>query len=144
MARSTRRRGKPMSEINVVPYIDVMLVLLVIFMVTAPLIQTGVEVSLPQADADAVETDEEEPLILTVDANGDYFLNVGDDPESAIGEEELLATTQAVMRRSPERRVLVRGDEGVNYQRVIRGMALMQRAGVPQVGLIAEQPAGGS
>lgn len=144
MARSTRRRGKPMAEINVVPYIDVMLVLLVIFMVTAPLIQTGVEVSLPQADAENVETTEEEPLILTVDADGDYFLNIGDDPESPLSERDLLAMTQAVMRRSPERRVLVRGDEGVNYQRVVRGMALMQRAGVPQVGLVAEQPEGGS
>ena len=129
-----------MSEINVVPYIDVMLVLLVIFMVTAPLIQTGVEVTLPQADAEAIESPDEEPVILTVDAEGNYFLNIGEDPESPLAEDELMAVTEAVMRRSPERRVLVRGDEGVNYQRVVRGMALMQRAGVPQVGLVAEPP----
>ncbi len=140
MARAGKRRGRPMSEINVVPYIDVMLVLLVIFMVTAPLIQTGVEVTLPQADAEAIESPDEEPLLLTVDREGNYFLNVGEDPESPLSEDELLALTEAVMRRSPERRVLVRGDEGVNYQRVVRGMALMQRAGVPQVGLVAEPP----
>jgi len=131
-----------MSEINVVPYIDVMLVLLVIFMVTAPLIQTGVEVTLPQADAEPVETTDEEPLILTVDAEGQYFLNIGDDPDSPLAESDLMALTAAVMRRNPERRVLVRGDEGVSYQRVVRGMALMQRSGVPQVGLVAEQPDG--
>ncbi len=140
MARAGKRRGRPMSEINVVPYIDVMLVLLVIFMVTAPLIQTGVEVTLPQADAEAIESPDEEPLLLTVDREGNYFLNVGEEPETPLSEDELLALTEAVMRRSPERRVLVRGDEGVNYQRVVRGMALMQRAGVPQVGLVAEPP----
>ena len=142
MARAGKRRGRPMSEINVVPYIDVMLVLLVIFMVTAPLIQTGVEVTLPQADAEPVETTDEEPLILTVDAEGQYFLNIGDDPDSPLAESDLMALTAAVMRRNPERRVLVRGDEGVSYQRVVRGMALMQRSGVPQVGLVAEQPDG--
>jgi len=140
MARAGKRRGRPMAEINVVPYIDVMLVLLVIFMVTAPLIQTGVEVSLPQADADPVETTDEEPLILSVDREGRFFLNVGEDPESAVDEQQLAALTAAVMRRDPDRRVLVRGDEDVNYQRILRGMAVMQRAGVPRIGLVAEQP----
>ena len=130
---------RPMSEINVVPYIDVMLVLLVIFMITAPLLKTGVEVDLPRADAKPLEQVETEPLVLTVDREGNYYLNVGEDPESPVAEEQVVTLAAAVMRRNPERRVLVRGDGNVGYQRVVRGMALLQRAGVPHVGLVAEQ-----
>lgn len=129
-----------MSEINVVPYIDVMLVLLVIFMITAPLMLTGVDVTLPQADAQPEEVEDQEPLVLSVDAEGRYYLNIGADPESPITEDELMTLTAAVMRREPERRVLVRGDAGVSYQRVVHAMAVMQRAGVPQVGLVAQRP----
>lgn len=142
MARAGKRRGRPMSEINVVPYIDVMLVLLVIFMVTAPLIQTGIDVNLPQADAEPTDTSDDEPLILTVDAEGNYFLNIGEDPDSPLAEQELAALTAAVMRRNPDRRVYVRGDQAVNYQRVVRGMSVMKSAGVPQVGLVMEPPDG--
>ncbi|MDX1610526.1 MAG: protein TolR [Halofilum sp. (in: g-proteobacteria)] len=129
---------RPMSEINVVPYIDVMLVLLVIFMITAPLLKTGVEVDLPRADAKPIEQLDTEPLVLTVDREGNYFLNVGEDPESALEPQEVITLAAAVMRRNAERRVLVRGDGDVSYQRVVRGMALLQRAGVPHVGLVAE------
>ncbi|MDZ7828113.1 MAG: protein TolR [Halofilum sp. (in: g-proteobacteria)] len=127
-----------MSEINVVPYIDVMLVLLVIFMITAPLLKTGVEVDLPRADAKPMEQVDTEPLILTVDRDGNLFLNVGEDPESPVTEREVVTLAAAVMRRNAERRVLVRGDGNVNYQQVVRGMALLQQAGVPHVGLVAE------
>ena len=129
-----------MSEINVVPYIDVMLVLLVIFMITAPLMLTGVDVSLPQADAEPEGQHDQEPLILSINAEGQYFLNVGDDQDAPISEDELRTLTAAVVRRNPEVRVLVRGDRDVNYQRVVRGMAVLQQAGVPQVGLVAERP----
>lgn len=133
-----RRRRRPMAEINVVPYIDVMLVLLVIFMITAPLMKTGVDVDLPNADAKPQEV-ETEPLIATVDSEGQFYLNVGDNPEQAIDEERLVTLTTAVIRRNPERQVLVRGDQGVNYERVVRVMTLLQQSGVPQVGLVAER-----
>ena len=134
-----RRRRRPMAEINVVPYIDVMLVLLVIFMITAPLLKTGVEVTLPTADAKPLEQVQTEPLVVTVDDQGRFYLNVGEDPESPLGEQELVTLAAAVIRRDGDRRVLVRGDQGVNYQKVVRAMALLQQAGVPQVGLVAEQ-----
>ena len=134
-----RRRRQPLAEINVVPYIDVMLVLLVIFMITAPLLKTGVEVNLPQADAKAMEQVETEPLIVTVDAQGRFYLNIGEDPEAPIGEQQMMTLAAAAIRRNAERRVLVRGDEQVDYQKVVRAMALLQRAGVPQVGLVAER-----
>ncbi|MDZ7787329.1 MAG: protein TolR [Halofilum sp. (in: g-proteobacteria)] len=136
MDRRSRRR--PIAEINVVPYIDVMLVLLVIFMITAPLLKTGVEVTLPKADAKPMEQTQSEPLIVTVDGEGRFFINIGEDPESPVGEEQLVTLATAAMRRDGDRRVLVRGDQGVNYQKVVRAMALLQRAGVPQVGLVAE------
>ena len=133
-----RGSHRPIAEINVVPYIDVMLVLLVIFMITAPLLKTGVEVDLPSADAKPMEQVDTEPLVLTVDREGNLYLNVGEDPESPLSENEVMTLAAAVMRRNAERRVLVRGDGNVNYQRVVRGMALLQRAGVPHVGLVAE------
>jgi biopolymer transport protein TolR len=136
MDRRSRRR--PIAEINVVPYIDVMLVLLVIFMITAPLLKTGVEVDLPKADAKPMEQTQSEPLIVSVDREGRFFINIGEDPESPVGEQQLVTLATAAMRRDGDRRVLVRGDQGVNYQKVVRAMALLQRSGVPQVGLVAE------
>jgi len=131
-------RRRLMSEINVVPYIDVMLVMLVIFMITAPLLKTGVEVELPQAVAKPVPERPSEPLVLSVTAKGEYFLNVGADPETALEEQELMALVAAVIRREPDKTVLVRGDRRVDYGRVVRAMALLQAAGVPQVGLLTE------
>ena len=139
MTTERRSKRRPMAEINVVPYIDVMLVLLVIFMITAPLLKTGVDVDLPRADARPLEQVDTEPLVATVDAEGRYYLNVGSEPDQPIAEDRLVTMATAVMRRNPERRVLVRGDQGVDYQKVVRVMALLQRAGVPQVGLVAEQ-----
>ena len=127
-----------MSEINVVPYIDVMLVLLVIFMITAPLLKTGVEIELPQASANPVDSREIEPLVLSVDRQGQYFLNIGDRPEQALEERELLTLVAAAIRQEPKRQVMVRGDRNVDYGRVVHAMAVMQRAGVPQVGLLTE------
>ena len=108
MARQ-RVKKRPMSEINVVPYIDVMLVMLVIFMITAPLLNQGVDVELPQADAEPMDDQQQDPLVLTVDAEGQYFLNIGGDPETAIDAETLVSRTAAVLRQRPKVAVLVRG-----------------------------------
>ncbi|MDH3451523.1 MAG: protein TolR [Gammaproteobacteria bacterium] len=134
----SRPKRRPISDINVVPYIDVMLVMLVIFMITAPLLKTGVEVELPQASAEPIKETPSEPLVLSVNAEGEYFLSVGADPEAALDEQALMALVAAVIRRDPKKSVLVRGDRSVDYGRVVRAMALLQAAGVPQVGLLTE------
>jgi biopolymer transport protein TolR len=130
-----------MSEINVVPYIDVTLVMLVIFMITAPLLNQGVDVELPQADAEPMDDTEQNPVVLTVDREGRYFLNVGGDPEQEIDGETLLVRTAAVLRQRPRTAVLVRGDSNVDYGAVVAAMSLLQQAGAEKVGLITE-PAG--
>ena len=138
--RRTRRR--PMSDINVVPYIDVMLVLLVIFMVTAPLLQQGVEIELPSASADPVPTSERDPVVVSVDAKGGYFLSVGGGSAEPTELEEMLRVVAAVIRREPQTPVLVQGDKNVPYGRVVEAMSYLQQAGVPKVGLMTEAPSG--
>ena len=139
MARH-RARKKPMAEINVVPYIDVMLVMLVIFMVTAPLLTQGVQVDLPKADARAVDDKDQEPLVVTVDAAGKLYLNIGDDPQQPVDGELLVQRIQAVQRRQPGKQVLVRGDHSVDYGAVIGALVLLQQADIPKVGLVTEPP----
>jgi biopolymer transport protein TolR len=143
MARQ-RQRKRPMSEINVVPYIDVMLVMLVIFMITAPLLNQGVDVELPQADAEPMDGDPKDPLVLTVAADGRYFLNIGDDPEQPVDEDTLVERASAVLRRRPGVAVMVRGDTEVDYGRVVAAMALLQQAGARRVGLVTEPVTGGN
>ena len=133
-----RNRKRPMSEINVVPYIDVMLVMLVIFMITAPLLNQGVDVDLPQAEAEPMDDNQQDPVVLTVDAQGRYFLNVGGDPEQEIDAETLLLRTAAVLRQRPKTAVLVRGDSSVDYGLVVAAMSLLQQAGAAKVGLVTE------
>ncbi|MFV2057374.1 MAG: protein TolR [Thiohalomonadales bacterium] len=135
-----RIKRKPMGEINVVPYIDVMLVLLVIFMITAPLLTQGVNVDLPQASAEPIEAEAKEPLIVTVNAEGDYYLNVGEDTDSPIENDAMVKLVAAVLRNQPGTPVLIRGDGRVRYERVVFAMSLLQRAGAPSVGLITETP----
>lgn len=137
MARQ-RVRKQPMAEMNVVPYIDVMLVMLVIFMVTAPLLQQGVQVELPQASAEPIPPDQSEPLELSVDAQGNYYLNVGGDAKTPVDADTIVQRTAAVLRRKPTTPVLVRGDRNVDYGTVVRAMTLLQQAGAPSVGLITE------
>ncbi|MDX1593848.1 MAG: protein TolR [Gammaproteobacteria bacterium] len=133
-----------MSEINVVPYIDVMLVLLVIFMITAPLLTQGVKVDLPRASAEPLPPEALEPLVLTVDAAGRYYLNVGGEGETVpVDRETLLARVAAVLRHKPETPVMVRGDRAVDYGEVIEAMVVLQAAGAPNVGLVTEPPEGG-
>ena len=131
-----------MGEINVVPYIDVMLVMLVIFMITAPLLNQGVDVDLPQADAEPMDEQQQDPLVLSVDAAGLYYLNVGGDPETPIDAETLVTRVAAVLRQRPKTPVMVRGDTSVDYGRVVAAMALLQQAGAEKVGLVTE-PEGG-
>ena len=139
MARQ-RVRKRPIAEINVVPYIDVMLVMLVIFMITAPLLTQGVKVDLPEAAAQPIEDADKEPLVVSVDASGKLYLNVGEAPESPVDAEGLVRTVAAVLRRQPQKSVLVRGDHAVEYGAVVSAMVLLQQAGVPNVGLVTEPP----
>jgi biopolymer transport protein TolR len=134
----SRRRGrKLMGEINVVPYIDVTLVLLIIFMVTAPMLSQGIKVDLPQAGAEPIEPDDLEPLLLSVDAAGAMYLNLG-DPERALPPDRLLEVASAALRREPKRPVLVKADKAVPYGRVVEGMVLLQQAGAQKVGFVTE------
>ena len=135
-----RARRRPISEINVVPYIDVMLVLLVIFMITAPLLSQGVKVDLPTAPAEPLDNVDAEPLVVSIDAEGNYYLNYGENKEDPIESNVLLARVNALLRRRPGLPVLVRGDRNVRYGDVIVVMSLLQKAGVPSVGLMTEAP----
>lgn len=133
-----RRTKKLVAEINVVPYIDVMLVLLVIFIVTAPLLQQGVAVDLPQASAKALPPSEKEPIIVSVDKSGNYYLNIADNPQLPMDKEPLIERVAKELQRTPTRKVLVKADGGVNYAKVIGAMVLLQQAGTESVGLVTQ------
>ncbi len=130
------RKKRLMSEINVVPYIDVMLVLLIIFMVTAPLLATGVKVELPEASAEALPPAEEEPFVVSVDAQGGLYIN--DDQKSVVTPDEVTRRARVVLSRTPNLPFLVRGDTQANYGFVVAAMVLLQKAGVESVGLVTE------
>ena len=134
-----RNKRKPIAEINVVPYIDVMLVLLIIFMVTAPMLMQGVKVDLPDATAEPVENQDSEPLIVSVDAAGQLFLNTGQE-EQVLSLPTIKDRVAAVIRRSPKKPVLVWGDKAVPYGEVVTVMVALQEAGAPSVGLVTENP----
>ena len=136
-----RSRQAPMSEMNVVPYIDVMLVLLVIFMITAPMLTQGVDVDLPSTEAEPLPVDtEKEPVIISVDSNGGYFLEVGDDRGKPKSLGTVVDEVASILAERPEADVFVRGDEHVRYGTVIRLMSSLQSAGAGQVGLITDPP----
>ena len=135
-----RPRRAPMSEMNVVPYIDVTLVLLIIFMVTAPLVTQGVKVELPQAESEPVPPSESEPVIVTIDAGGEMYIDLGEDPDSPVDAETLVHRLAVVKKRTPKTTFLVKGDQGVPYGRVVEVMALMQNAGIEDVGLLTDPP----
>jgi len=126
-----------MGEINVVPYIDVMLVLLVIFMVTAPMLSQGIKVDLPEAAAEPIEPDDLEPLVLSIDKDGLMYLTLGEQ-EAPQTEERILEIASAALRREPERPVLVKADRSVPYGRVVEGMVLLQQSGAKKVGFVTE------
>ncbi len=135
-----RIKKRPMSEINVVPYIDVMLVLLIIFMVTAPLLSQGVKVDLPQAPSQPLPPNEKEPVIVNVDKAGQFFINYGDNQDKPISADVLLTRVSALLKYQPEIPVLVGGDSQVPYGQVVQVMTLLQQAGVPSVGMITDPP----
>lgn len=138
MARR-QNKHRPMAEINVVPYIDVMLVLLIIFMVTAPMLMQGVKVDLPEASADPVQNQDSEPVIVSVNASGELFLNLGQE-EQVLALPTIKDRVAAVMRRNPKKPVLVWGDRAVPYGEVVTVMVALQEAGAPSVGLVTENP----
>ncbi len=133
--KSNRYKKTLMAEINVVPYVDVMLVLLVIFMVTAPLLTQGVQVDLPSAKAEILPQDKKPPLVVSVDATGQLYLDQIKDPFEG---KALAVRIQALLQMDPTRAVLVRGDKNIDYGRVMGTMVLLQQAGVAKVGLMTE------
>jgi len=142
MARVSRRNRKRLvSEINVVPYIDVMLVLLVIFMVTAPMLTPGVPIELPEASTEPlpVETDEE-PLVVSMNGKGELFINVGGNGETPVTLGTIKDRVMKVLAAKPGTPVQLRGDQGLDYGRVMEVMAALQGVGVTSIGLVAETP----
>jgi biopolymer transport protein TolR len=138
-----KRRRRLMAEINVVPYIDVMLVLLIIFMITAPLLKEGVKVELPAAGAKPIDADllkNHEPLILSIDARGRLYINFGQNQDQPISEAAVSSRTAALLRRDPQTPVLVQADTTVPYGTVVRAMVLLQQAGATKVGFLTDPP----
>jgi biopolymer transport protein TolR len=134
------KRHKPVSEINVVPYIDVMLVLLVIFMVTAPLLMQGVKVELPEAPAKPINTKDVDPVIVSIKADRSLYINLGKNQEEAVPIDRIKDQVGKIMRYKPETPVLVWGDWKVDYGSVVSLMTELQAVGVPDVGLVTENP----
>ena len=133
-----RVRKKAMSEINVVPYIDVMLVLLVIFMITAPLLSQGVKVELPKVPSRSLQQSSKEPIIISVDANGALYVNYGENQDRPLSAQALVTRIAALRKYQPEIPVFLKGDRNVDYGHVVELMALLQGAGVEGVGLVTE------
>jgi len=134
------KKRRAVAEINVVPYIDVMLVLLIIFMITAPIVQQGVEIELPKISANSLPPDEQEPIILTVSKTGEYYLNVGTNLKKPVSDEVVIQRVSLILKQKPSIPVLVRGDKNVDYGAVTTAMVLLQSAGVEKVGLMTDQP----
>src|ERR1700733_3238987 len=132
--RGRRGRYRPLAEINVTPLVDVMLVLLIIFMVTAPLMTSGVSVDLPKTSAQPLNTDSE-PLTVSINAEGGIFLQ-----EQAVDLPDLVAKLQAIAQNNPERRIFVRGDKAITYGRIMEVMGTITEGGFTKVALLAEQP----
>ena len=133
-----RTKRKPVAEINVVPYIDVMLVLLIIFMVTAPLVTQGVKVDLPQASAEPLDQDSKPPMIASINAQGEYFLATGSEKNEPMSATDLAVVVAARLQVDPDTPVIVKADRSIEYNYVIELMTLLQKAGAPSVGLMTE------
>ncbi|MCL7744760.1 protein TolR [Guyparkeria hydrothermalis] len=138
MARRTRRARRMVAEINVVPYIDVMLVLLVIFMVTAPMLQQGVEVEAPKAAASPLDDSDEPPLLIIVNQDGEYFVNKAENPDAPVSLTTVSELVAAARKVDPEAPVLVKGDRASNYDNVMRAMVAAQQGGATKVGLVTD------
>ncbi|MDI9819459.1 MULTISPECIES: protein TolR [unclassified Legionella] len=142
MLRKKTRDSRPIAEINVVPYIDVMLVLLVIFMITAPMLTQGVTVDLPKAASETLKPTEREPVIVSVNQQGEYFLNINTNPDYPIEPKALMVRVAAELELARQTNqtinVLVKGDRGVTYGKVVTAMGLLKQAGAEQVGLLTD------
>ena len=139
MMAGTAKKRKLMAEINVVPYIDVMLVLLIIFMVTAPLLTQGITVDLPKAGAEPItDTSDTPPLVISVDAAGNLYINFGDDEDKPTSGDEIIRRTQILLERQPATQVLVKADRAVPYGNVVGAMVILQRAGANKVGFVTD------
>ncbi|MGO2134899.1 protein TolR [Marinobacter sp.] len=139
MGMMPENRRKPMAEINVVPYIDVMLVLLIIFMVTAPMLTQGVKVDLPETSSDPIQADKDvESIVVSVDSNGAYYVEVGDKGSDPMSLAEVREQVAKILSQRTSGDILVRGDENVEYGTVVRLMAALQGAGATSVGLITD------
>lgn len=135
-----RKRRNLMAEMNVVPYIDVMLVLLVIFMVTAPMLTQGVKVELPEVASDSINVDNAEPIIISIKANGSYWLKQGDKADKRMQLPALTQALQAIQQKQPKVQILLNGDTKVPYGEVVKLMATLQQANILRVGLLTETP----
>ncbi len=134
-----QKRHRQLAEINVVPYIDVMLVLLVIFMVTAPLLFQGVNVNLPTANAKPVDSKPLEPIIVSIDSHGNYFLNIASQPTKPILAQNLFNEVTNMLKHAPsQRQILLKGDKNIDYGRIMQAMVLLQQAGAQSIGLITQ------
>ena len=142
MNKLRKKRAGPVAEINVVPYIDVMLVLLVIFMITAPMLTQGITVDLPKAMSEKVKSSDREPIIVSVNREGQYFLNISDSPDRPMKANQLMVRVAAEIKLAKAGKddihVLVKGDQGVNYGKVVVAMSLLKEAGAEQVGLMTD------
>lgn len=136
----TRKGKRPPPEINIVPFMDVMLVLLIIFMVTAPMLTQGVEVDLPKATTKSIEDSDQKPIVLSVDAKGQYYLNISQPPEKSLDAMAIARQVNEALKSDPERTVLVKGDQSVPYGKVMAAMVILQQAGAPSVGLLTRSP----
>ena len=134
----TRVRTRPKAEINVVPYIDVMLVLLVIFIATAPVVMQGVTVDLPQAEAEPMNEDQKTPIIATVDKVGQYYVTIDTNNVKMGSLDELTAYVSSELQKDLTRPVVVQGDAQVPYDNVIQLMNALKKSGVKSVGLVTE------
>ena len=131
-------KSKPMAEINVVPFIDIMLVLLVVFMITAPMLTQGVQVELPQVSSQPIEAQEDnDPIVISVDREGEYFITLGEDSTS-VSLDEMSQRVMTILQHRPGTPVMVRGDRNVPYGQVVVLMSTLQGAGVANVGLLSE------
>ncbi|WP_421864089.1 protein TolR [Motiliproteus sp.] len=138
MIRRQKPKRKLNAEINVVPYIDVVMVLLVVFMITAPMLTQGVDVELPKVGGEPVDSKDKEPLIVSVDAQGQYYVDVGGDPLKPVAMDVAVERVGKILASNPAKMILVRGDKKVSYEKVVELMAALQAAGAPGVGLVTE------
>ena len=139
MPRVTKGKNSP-PEINIVPFMDVMLVLLIIFMVTAPMLTQGVNVDLPKAAAKTLKDSDQKPIVLSVDKEGRYFLNIATPTDEPLDPVSIARQVKEALLADPQRTVLVKGDQEVPYGKVVAAMVVLQQAGAPSVGLLTRTP----